>query len=113
MMGLGYSDVKAHDEQVVTAEEFVARKSGPCQVIDCRTAREYEAGHVAGAENIPEEEIRTRLDEVATDGRNIFVYCLSGFRAYLTCRILQNRGVKNVFNVSGGWNSIKMVNQKE
>ena len=57
--------------------------------------------------SIPLEELRDRLDEVPTDGRTIVVVCRAGVRAYAAARILEQKGFKNVFVMTGGkqyWN---------
>jgi rhodanese-related sulfurtransferase len=49
-------------------------------LVDVRTAAEYDAGHIAGAINVPVDEVASRLSEFPTDGP-IVVYCHSGARA--------------------------------
>ena len=72
-------------------------------VLDVRSRREFEAGHVPGAMNVPHTELRARLDEVlqAADGRPVRVHCASGFRSYLAHRVLAHAGVDSA-NLSGG-----------
>ena len=58
-------------------------------------------------ESIPLEELRDRLDEVPADGRTIVVVCRAGVRAFAAARILEQKGFKNVFVMTGGkqyWN---------
>jgi NADPH-dependent 2,4-dienoyl-CoA reductase/sulfur reductase-like enzyme/rhodanese-related sulfurtransferase len=69
-------------------------------MVDVRSAKEFAAGHWPGSINIPVEELRGRLAEVA-DGAA--VYCQIGQRGYLAQRILKQRGKKDVVNVKGGW----------
>ncbi len=80
--------------------------SGPAAdrlvVLDVRNLNEFEAGHLAGALNIPVDELRFRLDEVPK-GRPIVVHCRSGFRSHLALRILREHGWADVRNLSGGW----------
>jgi NADPH-dependent 2,4-dienoyl-CoA reductase/sulfur reductase-like enzyme/rhodanese-related sulfurtransferase len=71
-------------------------------ILDVRTQSEYEAGHIAGAVNIPLDELRDRLDELPAD-RDIYLYCQIGLRGYLATRILKQNGYKRVFNLSGGY----------
>jgi rhodanese-related sulfurtransferase len=59
------------------AKEFVAKGA---LLIDVRTASEYAAGHVAGAINIPVDDLPSRLGEIDR-GRPIVVYCASGTRS--------------------------------
>ena len=49
-------------------------------LLDVRTAREYRAGHIEGAQHLPHDEIANRLAEIPRD-RPVVVYCLSGTRS--------------------------------
>ncbi len=51
-------------------------------ILDVRTNQEFGLGHVAGAINIPDIELRNRMDEVP-HGKPVMVYCQAGFRGYL------------------------------
>ncbi|HRG23653.1 MAG TPA: FAD-dependent oxidoreductase [Chitinophagaceae bacterium] len=76
-------------------------------LLDVRTVREFEAGHIEGAVNIPVDEIRNRLNEIPI-GKRIDIYCEAGLRGYLASRILRQNGFNEVFNLSGGyvlWNA--------
>lgn len=76
-------------------------------LLDVRTVKEFEAGHIAGAVNIPVDEIRQRLHEIPKAQR-IDIYCEAGLRGYLANRILRQNGFNEVFNLSGGyvlWNA--------
>lgn len=67
------------------------------RVIDVRTAKEYERGHIDGAKNVPLDEIRDRLDEFEKDEKYV-VHCRSSVRSYNAERILKAEGyhVKNL-----------------
>ncbi|HPZ89684.1 MAG TPA: rhodanese-like domain-containing protein, partial [Flavihumibacter sp.] len=71
-------------------------------IVDVRSAQEYAAGHVAGAINIPLDEIRRRLTELPKD-KTIFLYCQQGLRGYLAQRILLQNGFNKVANLAGGY----------
>jgi len=94
---------------LVSAAELQRLLAGPEAdrpvVLDVRNLNEYEAGHLAGALNIPVDELRFRLDEVPK-GRPIVVHCRSGFRSHLALRILKEHGWKDVRNVTGSWVAI-------
>ena len=78
--------------------------ASPPIVMDVRSAVEFGTGHVPSAINIPLPELRTRVDEVAA-GRPVVTYCAVGQRGYLAERILQQRGVSGVRNLTGGFAS--------
>lgn len=76
-------------------------------LIDVRTVKEYQAGKIADAINIPLDELRSGLPEIPK-GKNVYIYCLGGLRGYLAQRILMQNGNTDTFNLSGGyqlWNT--------
>lgn len=69
-------------------------------VIDVRGKDEYKRGHVAGAMNIPPEQLlegATELEGVPKD-TPLIVYCRSGSRSEVAKGILQNKGYSNITN---------------
>lgn len=70
-------------------------------LLDVRTPREFAAGHIPGAVNIPVDELRERMGELPRDAE-IAVYCQVGQRGYVATRLLRQRGYAAV-NVSGGY----------
>jgi rhodanese-related sulfurtransferase len=70
-------------------------------LVDVRTEREFAAGTISGAVNIPLDELRSRLEELPPD-REIAVFCQVGQRGYLATRILLQSGHRAI-NVSGGY----------
>jgi len=71
-------------------------------VIDVREKEEWDAGHIVGAKLIPLSELRKRIDEIPKD-QDVYLHCRSGQRSYNAVLALQNRGYKNVYNLSGGF----------
>ncbi len=70
-------------------------------ILDVRTDFEYRTGHIDGSLHIPLDELRERTEEIPA-GRKVYVYCHSGLRSYIACRILTQKGIE-AFNVSGGY----------
>lgn len=69
-------------------------------LLDVREQREYAAGHLLGAVNLPYE----RLDEVETwiaKDRPVVIYCAYGGQSLLAARELAGRGY-DVVNALGG-----------
>lgn len=71
-------------------------------LIDVRRKDEFEAGNIAGAINIPVDELRNRLSEIPKN-KTIYIYCEAGLRGYLAQRILRQNGYNKVSNLSGGY----------
>jgi NADPH-dependent 2,4-dienoyl-CoA reductase/sulfur reductase-like enzyme/rhodanese-related sulfurtransferase len=78
---------------------------GEAYVLDLRNAGEYEGGHLAGAHNVPLDELRFRLDEIPR-GQRLHLHCRSGFRSHLALRILKGNGYDDLVNVTGGYLAI-------
>ena len=76
-------------------------RDGSVTLLDARTPQEYAAGHIEGFRNIPVDELRQRLGEIAP-GKPVYVICQSGLRSYIACRILTGHGYE-VHNFSGGF----------
>jgi rhodanese-related sulfurtransferase len=71
-------------------------------LIDVRRKDEFDAGNIAGAINIPVDELRNRFNEIPKD-KTIYIYCEAGLRGYLAQRILRQNGFNKVANLSGGY----------
>ena len=76
-------------------------RDGSVTLLDARTPREYARGHAEGFDNLPLDELRSRLAEVER-GKPVYVMCQSGLRSYLACRILAQNGYE-CYNFSGGY----------
>ncbi len=70
-------------------------------LVDVRTKAEYDAFHIAGAINIPVNELRDRLSELPKD-RHIRLLCHSAIRSYIAARILAQKGYE-CSHLSGGY----------
>lgn len=67
-------------------------------LLDVRSLGEFAGGHLAGAVNIPVDQIGSRADELASKGKKIVVYCASGMRSASAARILKSKGI-SVFDL--------------
>lgn len=81
-------------------------------LIDVRTKMENELGTIEGSINIPLDELRDRLNEIPR-GKDIYIFCQVGLRGYVACRILMQKGYKNVKNLSGGYKTYQLAVQKQ
>ncbi len=79
--------------------------------LDVRTAKEFEAGTLPGAVNIPLCELRERISELPK-GSRILCFSNSGARGGAAERILKQRGF-NVKNLSGGLSLYQIFSQGE
>lgn len=77
-------------------------------VVDARTRLEYDLHHIEGAINIPQIEMRNRMNEFPSNKDTpVYLYCNIGHTGYLAVQILRGYGYTNIYNLTGG---IKMYN---
>lgn len=70
-------------------------------VIDVRTEREWNAGHIKGAVHIHGGQLQDKVDLVSHDKR-VAVICGTGYRGSIAASFLQRAGFEEVSNVLGG-----------
>lgn len=70
-------------------------------LVDVRTPDEFALGALAGAINIPLDDMRERMQEIPRD-KPVYLYCGVGLRGYLASNILLQNGYREVKNLIGG-----------
>lgn len=73
-------------------------------IIDVRSKKEFESGHIKGAKNIPLNELSGKLGSLKQD-KTIITCCASGARSGAAQGILRSKGFE-VYN-GGGWKSLE------
>ena len=71
------------------------------QLIDVRTPGEFRESRLAGAKNIPLDQLDQRMGEISKD-RAVIVYCRSGMRSALALKGLRARGHASAKHLQGG-----------
>ena len=88
----------------ITAEEakkLMDSEEG-CIILDVRTRKEYDQGHIPGAVLIPNTEIEAKAADLLPDkGQLILVYCRSGRRSKLAAQSLAALGYTNIREFGG------------
>jgi rhodanese-related sulfurtransferase len=69
-------------------------------LLDVRTPQEYAEGHIAGAVNVPYDQLATRLAEVPKD-KDVVLYCRSGRRAGIAADVLAANGYTRLSHLEG------------
>ncbi len=87
---------------VITWRRMAQADPAKTFLLDVRTQAEFGFGSIAGAVNIPLDDLRERLAEIPAD-KEIYVFCAIGLRGYLALKILAGHGFKNVKNLTGGY----------
>jgi hydroxyacylglutathione hydrolase len=70
-------------------------------IVDVRSAREWESGHLPGALHIPLGELVERAGEIPRGGV-VATMCEGGYRSSLAASLLQRHGIPNAANIVGG-----------
>jgi phage shock protein E len=95
----------ASEEQVNSALKKGAK------VIDVRSPQEYASGHVPKAINIPVNELKERVAQLAPDKEQpLLLHCGSGVRSGYGKSILEKLGYKQVLNVGSYGRATKLLN---
>lgn len=88
----------------VTPNELKDRLAGeqPPLLLDVRSEKEYLAGHVPGATNLPIDELADRLAELgAYKERGVILYCQTGRRAQTAATTLADAGFESLQMLEG------------
>ena len=79
---------------------------GGVTLIDVRTPDEYKGGHIKNAANINVNDANFETSIAKLDkNKPVVVYCAVGGRSSRAADIMVQKGFKNVYNVSGGYNA--------
>lgn len=72
-------------------------------VVDVRTDKEYNEGHIINSIHIPQTDIKSHLSELEKyKQKPIIVSCRSGQRSGQVCSTLKKQGFEHVYNLAGG-----------
>ena len=72
------------------------------QLIDVRNADEYREAHIKGSKLMPLDTLKKTIEkEVQDKNEKLLVYCASGMRSGKACKILNDLGYRNVYNIGG------------
>ena len=69
------------------------------RLVDVRTPAEFAAGHIAGALNLPLQQLDRRLAELEPKAAPVVLYCRSGQRSANAARRLKSVGFGAVHNL--------------
>ena len=71
-------------------------------LVDVRSPQEFNEGHLPGAINIPEYEIRRFKNEMPKLNQQIILYCQYGGRSQDALNMMTRMGYNNVYVLKGG-----------
>ena len=100
MLGYMADNILSGLTESVQWNELADRMVAGATLIDVRTPGEFAAGHIAGAINIPVDDLRERFAEIPKE--NVIVTCQVGQRGHTASTLLRELGIKAA-NLDGGY----------
>jgi len=101
-----------NNRDLVTADQLAAAGPDAYTVIDTRVKKQFAAGHVPGAINLPQESVRETLARL-DHSKPVVTYCNKGVTGNAVQNILINRGFKKVYNMSGGFRQFRIARKEK
>lgn len=85
----------------LTQDQFIEgyRKA---QLIDVRETKDFDAGHILGARNIPYSQFRQRFKEIRSD-KPVYLYDQNGGKSARAALFLKKKDYKHLFHLQGGF----------
>ncbi len=88
----------------MSQNELMARTKSETNtfVLDVRSPKEYDSGHIPGATNINHTELSNHLEKLqGYEDKDVVVYCERGVRAQKAQKILRTAGFSHVYHLKG------------
>jgi phage shock protein E len=96
----GLALIGLRSESVMAPERAAALLKSGAVLVDVRTPEEFKSKSLAGAVNIPVDQIKTGITNVSTDkSRMILLHCRTGRRSGIAETELRSIGYTNAFNI--------------
>jgi rhodanese-related sulfurtransferase len=95
----------------VAPNEAIRLANSGAVLVDLRSANQFKDGHIAGAKNLPGDQIAAdpkALEKLAD--KTVVLYCDNGMTTAAAQRTLARAGAKDVFSLRGGLAAWKQEN---
>lgn len=76
-------------------------------ILDVRTQREWDNGHIKNSKHIPLDQLRERLPEIKKLNKPIITVCESGVRSAKAAKFLNLNQI--MATNGGGWKSLNQI----
>ena len=103
-MGVGACSRGESDTPEMPAGELSARMASeaPPVILDVRTPKEYTAGHLPGAINVPHKALPGRLAELlGFRDHEMVLYCEHSMRSVMATAVLREAGFSSLWHLQG------------
>ncbi len=97
-------EAEAKTVKQIPVKEVNEKLSEDVQFVDVRRPQEHANGHAIETINLPLNDLAREIDKLHPD-KPTYVICQSGYRSSIGTSILENAGIKEVYNVTGGTNA--------
>jgi rhodanese-related sulfurtransferase len=100
------------DVNVEKFQKMIGKKGA--QLIDVRTPKEYESGHLKDAQliNYMADDFKANAFKGLDKSKPVLIYCASGGRSAKSAKIYKEAGFVKVYNLLGGIRAWKAENQE-
>lgn len=98
---------ESSDKNVILDRETYADAllGNKVQLVDVRTASEFNAGHIRGALNIDffrKDDFQKSFERLDKN-KPLYIYCRSGARSQKAAKILLGMGFSKIYDLKGGY----------
>lgn len=100
----GSSTSKSDVIKLLSSEEFKTQvENKKVQLVDVRTSKEFNGGHIKGAKNIDffSGKFKAEFDKLNKD-KALYIYCRSGGRSRQASKKLEAIGFTEIYDLKGG-----------
>ena len=102
---------RARGSTSVSTNDAILLANSGALLLDVRDAKDYEAGHIIEARNIPAAEVASRAESLKKfQEKPVIVYCDGGFTSAGAARALRASGFTKVVTLNGGLNGWRQEN---
>ncbi|WP_373471920.1 rhodanese-like domain-containing protein [Carnobacterium alterfunditum] len=98
----GYSYFKRKNASIELTEEEFKKDMRKVQLIDVREKKDFDAGHILGARNVPYSTFKTRSVEIRTD-QPVYLYDHNKALSLRAALRLRKQGHTDIHHLKGGY----------
>ncbi len=119
LISVSLNRVEARNESDEVSNQEVAAWIGEADaplLLDVRSTREFDGGHIPGSVNIPHDQLASRIAEIAAHrDPGVIVYCERGGRARMASAVLEAEHFSSIRYMKGdmsGWRAAELPTEK-